>query len=184
MDSIILTALLWIVLLVLLLAASFTALLWYGPMLLCFVFGGAPYVPSKPARVKQMMDLAKLTGTEIIADLGSGDGRIVVAAVQAGAKEGTGYEIVPALVWYSRLKARLAKLGNRACFRCKSMWDADLSKTDIVFLYQITYAMENLSKMLTEKLPNGARVISNGFQLPNLAFVEESGSVRVYRIEK
>lgn len=164
------------------LAIAVGALLWFAPMILCFIIKGAPFVPSTSACVRTMISLANLSGNERVVDLGSGDGRIVIAAVKAGAKSGVGYEIVPGLIFLSRLRARFARVGDRATFRCQSMWKADLSNTNVVFLYQIPYAMQKISDLLRTKLPPGARVISNGFKIPNLYLLKEIDSVRAYRI--
>ncbi len=152
------------------------------PLLWPLFHGGAPYVGSRPWRVKHLIAAAKLTPQDVVADLGSGDGRIVIAAAQAGVHEAIGYEIQPALVWVSWLKARMAG-AKRARFVLGSFWNADLRKTTIVFTYQLNSALRKLVPKLLKELPLGARVISNGFHIPGWTHVESEHDILVYRID-
>ena len=96
--------------------------------------GCAPYpasdVPSlvtPPEMVEQMLRLAKVAPTDIVYDLGSGDGRLVIAAVQDfRARAAIGIEIDPALVARSRERARRAGVGDRVTFLAQDFFRADL----------------------------------------------------------
>ncbi len=166
--------------LIVILVACIGLVFWFIPQLMSIILGDAPYVPSKREHVRAMIRLAGITPNDRVVDLGSGDGRIVLAAIQAGAKEGTGYEIVPTLVWFSRFCAWHARLTTRAHFRCQSMWSADLSHTNVVFLYQLPSAMKPLEQFLIEQLPQGARIVSNGFLFPTLPLVRKDGDASLY----
>jgi len=113
-------------------------------------------------------------------DLGSGDGRIVIAFARAGA-DAHGYELNPVLVWWSRLHALALGLSNNAHFHIGSYWKEDLSKYRIVTIYGVPSMIQPLEKKLREELMPGARVLSNNTTLPNWTpSKSESG---VYRYE-
>lgn len=152
---------------------------WAFPSLL---LRGAPYVPTGEETVATMIRLANICADDTVVDLGSGDGRIVIAAAKAGARISVGYEIQPRLLWLSRKYAKHAEVSDKTVFHWKSMWDADVSKVTVVFLYQITYAMPKLSKKLQTELPPGARVISSGFTFPHWEPVQKEGGVTMYRM--
>jgi ribosomal protein L11 methylase PrmA len=143
-------------------------------------YKGAPYVASKPETVEAMISLAEIQPTDRIVDLGSGDGRIVIAAARAGALKSVGYEIDPRLIKRSKKNALDAQVVDKTEFRRQSMWKVDLSEVDTVFLYQITYAMKGLSKKLRSELPSGAKVISSGFIFPDWEPVKKENGISLY----
>jgi len=171
-----------------LLAALFIALdifaLWWLVMLLIpyFNFGG-PYVPSSETRVKEMIRIANLQTTDRIVDLGSGDGRIVIEAAKAGAREAVGYEIHSGLVKQSRLSAQLKGVGARTKFIKRSFWKEDLGEFDVVFMFQIPFAMSRMSKKLKNELPKGARIVSNGYKIPGFTPVSSGHQLYLYMNE-
>jgi phospholipid N-methyltransferase len=70
----------------LLIAANLFALYWFGGMLIPIFAGGGPYVPTRMEIVNRMIHVANLTPNDVVVDLGSGDGRLVIAAMHAGAQ--------------------------------------------------------------------------------------------------
>lgn len=156
---------------------------WIAWLLIPVICGGGPFVPSKPERVEQMIRLARLTPHDVSADLGSGDGRIVIASAQTGAKRSIGYEIYPGLVKLSRRRIEEMGLTVRAEVKLESMWNADLSNTTVVFLFQIPYALPRIKKLLESKLAPGARIISNDFQIPGWEPDLSEDGVHVYTIK-
>jgi len=145
-----------------------------------FYHHGGPYVPTKMPIVEQMVRLAEIKPGMRVADLGSGDGRLVFAALKAGADQAVGYEINPWLVWRSRQTARRLGLQNRATFIRRSMFEAEVKDLNIIFLYQLPNTMLLLNDKLWRELPPGARVVSNGFKFKDWAPIKEEGPVRVY----
>ncbi len=130
------------------------------------MFTGAPYVKSQKEKVEIMMCLADLKPSDLVADLGSGDGFFTIEAARRGAKA-IGYEINPFLVWWSRHKIKSLGLAERAKICRKNFWSANLSGATVVMFYGITGMMGRLEKKLEKELRPGTRIISNGFSLPN-----------------
>ncbi len=112
-----------------------------------------------------MIRLAKIKKGDKVADLGSGDGRIVIAFAQNGAVA-HGYEINPLLYVISIQNLRKNGVHERAKIYLKDLWRVDLSPYDIVTLYGNFPMMSRLEKKLQKELRTGARVISNHFKFP------------------
>ncbi len=157
------------------------SIFWFGGALLPFFYKGAPFVPTSHGTTKQMIELARIVDTDRVADLGSGDGRLLLEAARAGAKAAQGYEIHPGLVWISRLSARWQHLHSQITIYQKSFWDADLSDITLVFLYQLPDAVARLEQKLKRELPAGARVVSHAFPFPNWKPEEVRGKIYLYR---
>ena len=166
--------------LVIILIINAGAVFWFGWLLPPLVSGGGPYVPSRMERVETMIKLAKIGPNDVTIDFGSGDGRVVIASAKAGAKQSIGYEIHPGLIARSRGLARRAGVYAKTTVLWKSMWKADVRNADVVFLYQIPYAMGRIGKKLKAELKDGARIVSNGFIMPDWTPAAEENSVRVY----
>jgi precorrin-6B methylase 2 len=130
------------------------------------MYRGAVYVPSKPEAISAMLSLAGLKPGMKVADLGCGDGRVLVAFAQKGI-EAHGYEVNPLLVWRAKRAIHKAGVKKLAFVHLKSYWDVDLSDYDVVTVYGITYIMESLEDKLRSELGPGAKVLSNYFKFPN-----------------
>lgn len=147
-------------------AAAVGAVLFIIFVLLLPIVLGAPYVPAKRARVAAMVELAHVAPGERAVDLGSGDGRIVIALARAGA-EAHGYEINPLLVWRSRRNIRKAGLSGRAFIHWRSFRGVDFSLFNIVAIYGLPGIMKGLEPRLRRDLPPGGRVVSLTFKFPH-----------------
>jgi hypothetical protein len=165
-----------VVLLISLGAASFVVISVWA------LISGAPYVPIAPEHVAQVMDAAHLQAGELVADLGSGDGRLVMAAGERGAR-GLGYEINPYLWALSRYLCWRRGLGDRVELRLGSYWDQSLDGVDVVTLFLITGRMQRMSLKLRRELRPGARVVSYGFRLSDWPG-EERVFPNVYRYQQ
>ncbi|XP_061134396.1 ATP synthase subunit C lysine N-methyltransferase [Syngnathus typhle] len=134
-----------------------------------------PYLPSCKDQTWNIMKL--LDGrTGRLADLGSGDGRVVFAASSAGFKC-TGFEINSILVAYARAKARWTALpSSQAIFVKKYFWKTDLSQYNNVTAFLATGVMEVLGEKLLKELPDDARVIACRYPFPSWPHQSTLGS--------
>ena len=123
-----------------------------------------PYVPTPEAVVDGMLDMAKLQPGERLVDLGSGDGRIAIAAAKRGA-QAMGVEINPRLVSRARMNAEMAGQKDNARFVRDDLFAVSLREADVVTLYLLPQINEQLRpKLLTEMRP-GTRVVSHAFDM-------------------
>jgi SAM-dependent methyltransferase len=121
------------------------------------------WVPTSPALVEKMLDLAKVTPQDYVMDLGSGDGRNIIAAAKRGARA-TGVEYNADMVELSRRLAREAGVAEKATFIQGDMYEADISKASVLALFLLPH---NLDKMKDRflALPPGSRIVVNTFGL-------------------
>lgn len=124
---------------------------------------GAPYVPSPEKVVWHMMQLAEVSSDDVVYDLGSGDGRIVLAAAKKYGARGVGIEIDSGLVQKSRVKARQLGVADRVTFHRGDLFDADLSEATVVMLYLWPNMNNRLRSKLQTELDPGDRVVSHSF---------------------
>lgn len=123
-----------------------------------------PYVPTPPEVVEGMLDLAELKAGERLIDLGSGDGRIPIAAARRGASA-LGIEINPRLVSRARSLAELAQQQDRAKFERADLFTVPLRGADVVTLYLLPDVNRRLRPKLLVELRPGARVVSHAFDM-------------------
>jgi precorrin-6B methylase 2 len=142
---------------------------------------GAIYFPTTPKNVEVAMKLAAIGPGMCVVDLGSGDGRLLIACAEHGAYA-EGYEVNPFLVRSSRQLIRAKGLEKLAVVHWKSFWHADLAKFDTVFVYGIPYIMKGLEKKFIHELKPGAKIVSNVFQFPGWKPIAEEGNVYMYEV--
>ena len=140
---------------------------------------GAIYVPSSDEKMKIMMKYAAINPGERVIDLGSGDGRLVIAAAQEDAYA-VGVELHVHMIRVSRQKIAELNLEDHAEIKKENLWKTDVSDYDVIFVYGVTYMMNRLEKKLLAELKKGARVVSNNYQFPHWKPVKEKGNVRLY----
>ena len=125
----------------------------------------APYAPSPPEVVERMLALAAVTSPDIVYDLGSGDGRIPIAAAKTRGARGVGLEINRRLVTESRANAEAAGVAHLVEFRLQDVLTADLSEATVVTLFMLSSSNEKLRPVLTRQLKPGTRIVSHAFSM-------------------
>jgi len=124
-----------------------------------------PYVPTPEPVVDRMLELADVDETDVIYDLGSGDGRIVIRAAQKYGAQGVGIEIDPERVREARQNARDAGVGHLVEFRQGDLFEADISEATVVTLYLLPSVNQKLRPKLFEQLAPGTPVVSHDFDM-------------------
>ena len=119
--------------------------------------------------VDEMLSLAGVTADDIVYDLGSGDGRILIAAARDRGARGVGLEIDPALVAESTDRARRLGLADRLSFREQDLFEADLRPATVVTLYLSPELNRRLRPKLLGELRPGARIVSHNFDMGDWA---------------
>lgn len=121
------------------------------------------YVPTSPGVTDAMLTLAGVTSADTVYDLGSGDGRIVIAAAKKYGARGVGVEIDPALIATSRKNAEAARVADRVTFRQEDLFKTDLSDATVVTLYLSASINMRLRGILQRQLKPGSRIVSHRF---------------------
>lgn len=132
------------------------------------------WLPSEDAMVRRMLDIAQVTARDFVVDLGSGDGRTVIAAARRGARA-LGVELNPQLIEFSRRIAQEARVGDRARFVQGDLFEADLSQATVITLFLLDEINLKLRPKLLGLKP-GTRIVSNTF---NMAEWRADGSAKV-----
>lgn len=136
---------------------------------------------SSDEKVTAMIKLADLKKGGKMADIGSGNGKILIAFAQNGFYA-DGYELNLILVLYSRWKVKLLGLEDRIKIYWQNIWKTDFNKYDAVTVYGIPQIMERLGKQLQEQLKPQAKIISNGFKFPKMKISKSLNGVHLYII--
>ena len=123
------------------------------------------YVPTPQPVVEAMLDLAQVKPDDVVYDLGSGDGRIVITAAKRFGARGVGVEMDAALVKKARENAAAAGVSNRVRFVTADLFATDLRPASVVTLYLLQSLNERLRPKLVRELKPGARVVSHVFNM-------------------
>jgi len=122
------------------------------------------WVPTPPQVVEFMLDLAKVTPQDFVIDLGSGDGRIVLAAAKRGAR-GLGVELNADLVQLSNEEARRQGIAERAQFKVQDMFQTDLSVASVLTTYLLPHLNVRVRPQLLAQMRPGSRVVAYSFHM-------------------
>jgi SAM-dependent methyltransferase len=143
------------------------------------------FVPTPPAVVEAMLELAEVTDKDVVYDLGSGDGRIVIAAAKRGATA-VGYEVRPELLAQGRESIEKEGLKDRAEIREGDLFEADLSPASVVTLYLLPSLNLKLMPKLQKGLKPGSRIVSHAFDMgtwkPDAVREVEGRTIYLWRI--
>jgi SAM-dependent methyltransferase len=123
-----------------------------------------PYVPTPNDVVEQMLDLANVGAGDYVIDLGSGDGRIVIAAVKRGAV-GHGIDLYPERIKEAKANAEEEGVSDRVMFMQGDIFETDFSDASVITLYLLSSVNEKLRPSLLEELSPGTRVVSHSFSM-------------------
>lgn len=124
-----------------------------------------PYVPTSPSVVDAMLKLAGVKSTDVVYDLGCGDGRIVIAAARDFGARGVGIDINPVRIAEARENAQKAGVASRVRFEEGDLFQADLREATVVTLYLLTSVNLKLRPKLLAELRPGTRIVSNTFDM-------------------
>ena len=124
-----------------------------------------PFITTPDEVVYRMLAFAQTRPGDLVADLGSGDGRIVIAAAQKFGARGLGIELDPSLVQRSRENAARAGVADRVSFVQGDVLAADISAASVVTVYLLPDLMNRLQPRLLQRLQPGTRIVSHSFTM-------------------
>lgn len=123
------------------------------------------YVPTSNGVADAMLKLANTTAGDVVYDLGSGDGRIVILAAKKYGARGVGIEIDPVLIKEATKNAAKAGVADKVTFRQEDLFKTDLSDATVVTLYLSNSINMRLRTILQRQLKPGSRVVSHRFAM-------------------
>lgn len=138
---------------------------WDSPALL------APYLPSKPEKLRAMLDSVQFEPADVLFDLGCGDGRVLFEAVARGCQRAVGVDLDTELVNIIRQKADNQGLSARITAISGDMLDIDMSEATILYVYLLPKALEKLQNAVERLFQAGKLrlVLSSLFDFPSLS---------------
>lgn len=145
------------------------------------------YVPTPTEVVRQMLTTAKVGRGDIVFDLGSGDGRIPIAAVRDfGAARGVGIELDPQRIAEARANAEAAGVSDRVVFLQQDLFEADLAEASVIAMYLLPAMNARLQPRL-RSLKAGTRIVSHNYDMgpawkPAKSFVVENSLVHFWTV--
>jgi len=146
------------------------------------------YVPTPGEVVEAMLQLADVGPNDVVYDLGSGDGRIPIAAARRFHARGVGIDLDPKLVAQATRNAQEAGVADRVRFVEGDIFEADLSPATVVTLYLLTSINERLRPKLLKELRPGARIVSHQFRMgdwnPDREIVVDFRPLFLWRVPK
>jgi predicted RNA methylase len=125
----------------------------------------APSIPTPSSVVDRMLDVAHVKANDVVYDLGSGDGRIVIAAAQKYGAKAVGVEMLPDLCRQAQRRIHELGLDDRASIVEGNVFHVDFSAATVVTMYFMTDSNERLRPNLEKYLKPGTRVVSNQFPI-------------------
>jgi precorrin-6B methylase 2 len=124
-----------------------------------------PFVPTTEEAVRAMLKLAEVKNTDIVYDLGCGDGRIVIAAAKTYGARGVGIDIDPDRIREAKANARKAGVDNLVRFEENDLFQANFREATVVTLFLLRSINLKLRPKLLQELNPGTRVVSNTFDM-------------------
>ncbi|XP_060940353.1 ATP synthase subunit C lysine N-methyltransferase [Limanda limanda] len=123
-----------------------------------------PFVPATTAQVENVLQALRVRSGSLV-DIGSGDGRIVIAAAKHGF-QASGFELNPWLVWYSRYKAWREGVHSSTSFHISDLWKVSFAQYSNVVIFGVPQMMDQLELKLARELPSSAKVVACRFPFP------------------
>ena len=141
---------------------------------------GAGFQPTSKKLVKQMLDMAEVGPEDIVYDLGSGDGRIVINAVKKYNAKAVGLEADPSRVFWSRLVITLSGIGKRAKIVWGNFFNQNINEATVVTLFLSDTANQKLKSKFLEELKPGTRIVSYVWKFRGWEPVEADETEEIY----
>lgn len=142
------------------------------------VLFGAPYLPTLRPQTKAALDLIDLQPGQTLLELGSGDGRVVVAAAKRGLNV-VGYELNPLLALFSWLRTR--RYGNQVKIVWGNYWNKQWPPADGVFVFLLDRYMAKLDAKIQIDLKPPVKMVSFAFKVPDRPIAKQSKGIFLYK---
>jgi tRNA A58 N-methylase Trm61 len=132
-----------------------------------------PFIPTPEDIIPKMLSFASVKAGETVFDLGSGDGRILIAAARDFHARGVGVETRKRLVIACRKKVNEMGLSGQVTISCRSFKKVSLRKADVLALYLSSYVLNQLVPKFSSELRSGTRIVNFDYEIPGWTPVRE-----------
>jgi hypothetical protein len=139
---------------------------------------GAPYLPTLSKQQATAMSLLNLKPGQTMLELGSGDGRMLIAAAKLGIRS-IGYELNPLLVLYSKLVTY--KYRQLVEVRWANFWRTPLPACDGIYVFLLDRYMSRLNNKITQEISSSVKLVSFAFEIPNKKPITETDGLYLYK---
>jgi|YelNatPaOPRAMG01_1025707.scaffolds.fasta_scaffold91857_2 precorrin-6B methylase 2 len=127
-----------------------------------------PYLPSSLSVIDAALNMVEVKPKEIFADLGCGDGTVLVRAAEKFRTYCVGFEINPSLALLARRKAKTFGVGFLVDVVCADLFTVDLSKFNVIYVYPSPTIIDKLSEKITQECSKGTRILVHDYPLKGL----------------
>jgi SAM-dependent methyltransferase len=124
-----------------------------------------PYKGTRPAVIARMLEMGEVAAGDHVIDLGTGDGRILIAAARERGASGLGIDLDAVLIEKARANAREAGVADRVRFEAGDLFKAELAAADVVMMYLLPEVNWRLCPRLLAQLKTGTRIVSHAFDM-------------------
>jgi len=132
-----------------------------------------PYIPTPEDIIPKMLTLASVKPDEMVFDLGSGDGRMVIAAAKDFHARVVGVELRRRLVRECRRKVKEMELSNQIMISCRNFKKVSLRKADVLALYLSSYTLNLMAPKFMKELRPGVRIVNFDYPIPDWTTARE-----------
>ena len=145
------------------------------------LFLDLPYVATQKHKIETITKLAQIKKGETVVDLGSGDGRLLFAVAEKGAKA-VGYELNPFMIALTLVHTKLKGWSNEVWVERKSLWRADLKVADVIFVYSLKKTIKKFQRFIYNNARPGTRVVVNLHPFPNKKPIKVENKIYLYKV--
>ena len=132
------------------------------------------WVPTKPEFINSFFELCPVSSSDVVYDLGSGDGRLLFAALEKGAARCVGIDINPEQVKVARETAKSLGVDNKVEFIEADFMEVDLSEASVILCYLFPKAYIMLRSKFEQELKPGTRVVMETFPIPGWKSIKQN----------
>lgn len=141
---------------------------------------GAPWVPTPYKIIRKMLVMADVKPRDIVYDLGSGDGRVIIEAARSFGAKAVGIEIDPLRFLWTKAKIFFLGLSNKVDVLFGNFFKINISDANIVTIYLLPDTNVKLIDKFVKELRPGTRIVSNTFALPGFKMINQDEKLKIY----
>lgn len=141
-----------------------------------------PYVATNRKKIETIIKFSGIKPGQTVIDLGSGDGRLLFAAAQKGAKA-IGYELNPPLVFLTLVHAKLKGRSLQIIVYRKNLWKADLKVADAIFVYSLKRDIKKFEDFIYQNAKAGTRIVVNTNPFPSKKPLKSENGIFLYMVD-